>query len=254
MATEFTGTGDPARSMALLWRDSEPAPRGRGAAAGLSVDRIVATAIALADAEGLDALSMRRVATELAIGAMSLYTYIPGKGELIDLMLDAILGELPPGSGDPSWRVRVRAIARDIWALYERHPWALQVSASGRPPLGPNVMAKYERELRALDGIGLTDLQMDDVVTLLNGFVTGTARGVLEQAQARQETGTTEQQWWTAIEPFVAQVFDARRYPTVARVGPAAGEAQQAAYDPHRAFEFGLARLLDGIAALLPAR
>lgn len=266
--TELTGTGDPARSMALLWREAgdEPAPRGRGAAAGLSVDTIVTTAVALADAEGVGALSMRRVASELGVGAMSLYTYVPGKGELLDLMVDAVLGELAGEAAGPadaahaaedvgaSWRDRLEAVARANWVLYERHPWLLQVAASGRPPLGPHVMAKYEHELRAVDGIGLDEVQMDDVITLVNGFVAGTARGVVEQAQARAVTGTTEDEWWAATEPFVARVFDPERYPTVARVGPVAGEANQAAYDPRRAFEFGLARLLDGVAVLVDAQ
>lgn len=280
--TEHTGTGDPARSMALLWRTAEPAaPRGRGAAAGLSVDRVVATAVALADAEGLGALSMRRVATELGVGAMTLYTWVPGKGELVDLMVDAVLGEVvdalggltapavapavapapapAPGGADPgvvekpAWRDRLEAVARANWAVFARHPWLLQVAAMGRPPLGPNVMAKYEVELRAVDGTGLDEVTMDAVVTLVNGFVGGAARGVLDRAQAEQLTGISEEQWWEATAPYVDQVFDADAYPTVARVGPVAGEANQAAYDPHRAFEFGLARLLDGIAVLVDA-
>lgn len=278
--TEHTGTGDPARSMALLWRTAEPAaPRGRGAAAGLSVDRVVATAVALADAEGLGALSMRRVATELGVGAMTLYTWVPGKGELVDLMVDAVLGEVvdalggltapavapavapapapAPGGADPgvvekpAWRDRLEAVARANWAVFARHPWLLQVAAMGRPPLGPNVMAKYEVELRAVDGTGLDEVTMDAVVTLVNGFVGGAARGVLDRAQAEQVTGISEEQWWEATAPYVDQVFDAAAYPTVARVGPVAGEANQAAYDPHRAFEFGLARLVDGIAVLV---
>ncbi|VTR77697.1 TetR/AcrR family transcriptional regulator C-terminal domain-containing protein [Cellulomonas hominis] len=252
--TEVTGTGDPARSMALLWRDHEPAPRGRGAAAGLSVDRVVGAAVEVADAEGIGALSIRRVATALGVGAMSLYTYVPGKGELLDLMVDAVLGELPGLVGELApgdWRARLEAVARGSWALYERHPWLLHVGASSRPPLGPNVMAKYELELRAVDGAGLGEVDMDAVVTLVNGFVAGAARGVVEQAQAGAASGTTELEWWRATEPFVTRVFDPQKYPTVARVGPVAGQAQQAAYDPRRAFEFGLERLLDGIAVLV---
>lgn len=261
-----TGTGDPARSMALLWRTAEPAaPRGRGAAAGLSVDRVVTTAVALADAEGLAALSMRRVATELGVGAMTLYTWVPGKAELVDLMVDAVLGEVVDALGgltdaaDAStvapagWRDRLEAVARANWAVLERHTWLLQVATMGRPPLGPNVMAKYEVELRAVDGTGLDEVTMDAVVTLVNGFVSGAARGVLDRAQAERLTGISEDQWWEATAPYVDQVFDADTYPTVARVGPVAGEANQAAYDPYRAFEFGLARLLDGVAVLVDA-
>lgn len=271
-AGTHTGTGDPARSMALLWRTAEPAaPRGRGAAAGLSVDRVVRSAVALADAEGLGALSMRRVASDLGVGAMTLYTWVPGKAELVDLMVDAVLGEvvealggLTPTADQPErvdrpagpptgWRERLETVARANWAVFERHPWLLQVATMGRPPLGPNVMAKYELELRAVDRTGLDEVTMDAVATMVNAFVAGVARGVLERAQAERVTGISETQWWEAISPYVDQVFDADAYPTVARVGPVAGEANQASYDPHRVFEFGLARLLDGIAVLVDA-
>ncbi|MFW3170805.1 TetR/AcrR family transcriptional regulator [Geodermatophilus sp. CPCC 206100] len=254
MATEFTGTGDPARSMALLWRaGGDPGPRP-GPRPGLDVDRIVTAAVRLADAEGLAALSMRRVAADLGVGAMSLYTHVPGKGELVDLMLDAVLAELYPDEevvrgGD--WRARLAAVARANWDLFLRHPWALHV-ATGRPPLGPGLMRKYELELRAVDGLGLPEVEMDLLVTLVTGFVRGTVSGVQEKADAERLTGTTEDEWWAATEPYVAQVFDAERFPTAARVGPVAGE-ELGAYDPERSFEFGLARLLDGIGVLVPA-
>jgi AcrR family transcriptional regulator len=252
MATEFTGTGDPARSMALLWRapsagDPRPGPRSR-----LDVDRIVGAAVRLADAEGLSAVSMRRVAAELGVGAMTLYTHVPGKGELVDLMLDAVLGELYPDEevvASGAWRTRLKTLAGANWNLFLRHPWALHV-ATGRPPLGPGLMRKYELELRAVDGLGLSEVQMDLLVTLVNGFVRGTVGGVQEKADAERVTGISEDQWWTATEPYVAQVFDAERYPTAARVGPVAGE-ELGAYDPDRSFEFGLERLLDGIGVLI---
>ena len=92
-------------------------------------------------------------------------------------------------------------------------------------------MRKYELELRAVDGLGLSEVQMDLLVTLVNGFVRGTVGGVQEKADAERVTGITEDQWWAATEPYVAQVFDAERYPTAARVGPVAGE-ELGAYDP----------------------
>jgi AcrR family transcriptional regulator len=252
MATEFTGTGDPARSMALLWRAPSDGDRRPGPKAGLDVDRIVTAAVRLADAEGLPALSMRRVAAELGAAAMSLYTHVPGKGELVDLMLDAVLAEMYPDEKvltSGAWRTRLKNMATANWEFFLRHPWALHV-ATGRPPLGPGLMRKYELELRAVDGLGLPEVQMDLLVTLVNGFVRGTVGGVQEKADAERMTGITEDQWWTATEPYVAQVFDAERFPTAARVGPIAGE-ELGAYDPDRTFEFGLERLLDGIGVLI---
>ena len=252
MATEFTGIGDPARSMDLLWRTAPASGRRPGPRSSLDVDRVVAAAVRLADAEGLPALSMRRVAADLGVGAMTLYGHVPGKGELVDLMLDSVLAELYPDEtvvtgGD--WRARLEAVARANWDLFLRHPWALHL-ATGRPPLGPHLMRKYELELRAVDGLGLPELQMDLLVTLVNGFVRGTVGGVQEKADAERVTGITEDQWWAATEPYVAQVFDADRFPTAARVGPVAGE-ELGAGDPERSFEFGLARLLDGIGVLI---
>src|SRR3954452_6339712 len=159
MATEFTGTGDPARSMALLWRaPASSAPRP-GPKPSLDVDRIVSAAVEIADAEGLAAVSMRRVAADLGTAAMTLYGHVPGKGELVDLMLDAVLGELYPDRPPAgNWRTRLEGVARGNWDLFLRHPWAVHL-ATGRPPLGPHLMRKYDVELRAVDGLGLSDVQ-----------------------------------------------------------------------------------------------
>jgi AcrR family transcriptional regulator len=257
--TEFSGSGDPARSMALLWRTTERAGRS-----GLSVDRIVTAAIAVADEEGIGALTMRRVAERLGVGTMSIYTHVPSKAELIDVMLDTVLAEVAEpdtqrtssaGTREQagSWRERLARIAYDLRALYLRHPWLLQV-ATARPPMGPNVIAKYEHELRAVDGIGLTDVEMDAVVTLINGFVHGAVRGAIDAAEVERRTGLTEEQWWYRQAPLLERVLDPARFPLAVRVGAAAGEEHQAAYDPEHAFEFGLQRVLDGIEALVRAR
>lgn len=243
---------DPARSMALLWRAVDPPTRGPKQ--GLDVDGIVRTAIAVADEQGLAALSMRAVAERLGVGTMSLYTYVPAKAELLDLMVDLVCGdaareEPPPGS----WRARLEHVARANWALYHRHPWMLQ-AAFARPVLGPGVTAKYDRELGAVDGLGLDDVEMDAVLTLVAGHVEGAARRALEKVEAERRSGLSEQEWWEAHEPLLSRVFDPARFPLAARVGSAAGEAHQAAYSPEHAFEFGLARVLDGIEALVRER
>ncbi|PZG05771.1 TetR/AcrR family transcriptional regulator [Micromonospora craterilacus] len=252
MSTEYSGTGDPARSLALLWRTRERASRkGRP---DLTVDRIVRAAVDLADTEGLAALSMRRVAQTLGVGTMSLYTHVPGKGELLDVMVDTVHGELAPAEPPPGgWRARLEHVARTRWQLHLRHPWLLQV-ATTRPALGPHVIASYEHELRAVDGIGLTDLEMDAVVTLVTGYVHGAVRTAVEAAQAAGRTGLTEQQWWQAHAPYLEKALDARRFPLAARVGSAAGQQYQGATDPAHAFEFGLARILDGIEVLIRDR
>lgn len=251
MTIEYPGKGDPARSLALLWRTSEkPSRKGRPE---LNVTRIVRAAIAVADEEGLQALSMRRVAERLGVGTMSLYTYVPGKPELLDVMLDTVYGETAHGTEGDGWRARLTHVARENWALYLRHPWLLQVAVN-RPVLGPNVTAKYDRELSVIDGLGLTDLEMDAVLTLIADFVHGTARGAVATAQAEDSTGLTDLQWWTAHAPFLNRIADPAQFPVAARVGQAAGEEHQAAYDPEHAFAFGLTRILDGIEAMIAQR
>ena len=254
--TEYTGSGDPPRTMALLWGLRKRSTRGPRQ--GLSVEEIVRVAVEAADEAGLAALSMRRVAERLGVTAMSLYTYVPGKAELVDVMLDAVVGEtVEADHGDNAgggWRDNLEAVARRNWDLYHRHPWMLQVSAMSRPPLGPNAIAKYDQELRAVDGIGLSEVEMDSVVSLLAGYVQGAARTSVEASQVEQRTGMSDDEWWAANAPLLEKVFDPDRYPTAARVGPVAGAAYEAAYDPDFAFEFGLQRVLDGVEALVRAR
>jgi len=251
--------------MALLWRTSEPPSRARSGGPALTVDAIVAAAVAIADAAGIEALTMRRVAERLEAAAMSLYTYVPGRAELLDLMVDLVYAETPRPPigrqavaaadtaqpiGEGRWRTALESIARENHALYLRHPWLLQV-ATGRPVLGPNLIAKYDYELGALDGEGLSDVDMDSILSLVLSFVHGAAREAVEAARVVRRSGLTEQQWWDASAPYLAQVFDPERHPLAARVGAAAGEAHGAAHDPAYAFEFGLARVLDGVATFL---
>jgi AcrR family transcriptional regulator len=247
-----SGAGDPARTLALLWRHCLPAPARRGPRQGFSVDDVVAAGIALADAEGLAAVTMRRVAQNLGAAPMTLYTYVPGRAELLDLMLDECYLAMPREyPHDRTWRARARAVAGENWELYRAHPWAATVSTA-RPTLGPGATAKYEHELRAFDGTGLDDVTRDAALTYLLGFVQSSARGTAEVAAARREQ--SEQQWWAANAPLLARVLDPEKYPTAVRVGAAAGAATGAAYDPAHAYAFGLERVLDGLGALIDRR
>ena len=248
MADERTSAGDPARTLQLLWREPATAPR-RGPRQGLTVDAVVDAATSLADASGLEALTMRKVASALGVVAMTLYTYVPGKAELLDLMLDAAYGRMERAdtSGQP-WRSRVTAVAAENRRLFEVHPWAASVSTV-RPPLGPGQMAKYEHELSALDGIGLSDVGMDAALTHVLSFVQAWARSALAAAA---ESALTDEEWWAANAPLLERVLDPATYPLAARVGSAAGAEHGAAYSPEFAYEFGLARVLDGLAALIP--
>jgi AcrR family transcriptional regulator len=252
MSDERKGKADPVRSLAILWRTKEPTSRnGRSE---LSVDRIARAAIEIADTEGIGALTMRRVSDVLGVGTMSTYTYVPGKAELLDVMIDTVFAEVARPEDDSSgWRARVELVARENWALYQRHPWLLQVESS-RPVLGPNLMAKYDYELRAVADAKLSDVEMDAVLTLVLGHVKSAARAVADAAELERESGLTDRQWWQTCGPWLERFMTSGSYPTAARVGAAAGEAYGGAYDPEYAFEFGLARVLDGIGVLVEQR
>ncbi|MGC4117437.1 MAG: TetR/AcrR family transcriptional regulator C-terminal domain-containing protein [Myxococcales bacterium] len=253
MPTLRSSAGDPARTLEILWRKRRPGVQ-RGPKPALTLERVAAAAQALADADGLEAVTMRRVADALEVAPMSLYTYVPGKAELLDLMLDTAYLEMKrtPLRGS-AWRRRLEAIARDNWALHQRHPWIAAVSTS-RPPLGPGLMTKYEYELQALEGLGLDDVEMDAALTFLLGFVETCARAASDARAAQHESAMSDAQWWAANEPLLAQVFDAKKFPIAARVGGAAGEAHGAASNPAHAFEFGLPRVLDGLESLITSR
>lgn len=249
MADEISGKGDPLVSLALLWGKAEP-PR-RGPRSRTSLAELVDAAVAIADAEGLDAVSTRRVAEAVGISAMSFYTHIPGKAELLDLMVDRVVAtdeSLPAGWGEIGWRARLEFIAGSMWGFYQRHPWMAQL-LSHRPVLGPNTLKAYEIALSAVDGIGLGPVEMDLTITCVMNYVRGAVRDVAWRKQVVAETGMTDDEWWYRIEPFVAQI-DFSPYPVSSRVGPVVGE-EYGFGDPERAFRFGLARMLDGLALLI---
>jgi hypothetical protein len=120
--------------------------------------------------------------------------------------------------------------------------------------MGPHTVAAYEHGLNAVEGIGLTDLEMDSVLLLVQAYAQGAARGAVDAAQAEKQTGITDQQWWEAHAPVLDKVMDASKFPVATRVGTTAGETHQAAYNPQHAFEFGLERVLDGVATLIGSR
>ena len=186
-----TSAGEPARTVALLWRVAEPSRRGPRPR--LDVDAVVGEAIALADEQGLAAVTMRALAARLGVSAMTLYGSVPGKEVLLDLMLDALYARMqrPAWEAGAGWRSRSRAVAEANRALYAAHPWAAAVSTA-RPPLGPGQMAKYEHELAAFDGAGLGDVERDSALSFLLAFVRGIA---VAAADAEQSPGT-DAEWW----------------------------------------------------------
>jgi len=252
VASISTGGGEPSRTLALLWRPAEAMGARRGPERSVTVDAVVQAAIALADADGLAAVSMRAVAQRVGISAMSVYTYVPGKAELLDLMVDALyLGMPRPAWRIRTWRGRLTRVAESNRALLADHPWLTEVAVLSRPPLGPGVMAKYEHELAALDGSGLDDVSTDAALAFLLGFVQGHARAAHDAARATTDSAMSDAQWWEANQPVLARALDPAAYPRAVRIGAAAGAAQGASWRADHAWRFGLARILDGLAAII---
>lgn len=230
----------PTRHQATAGRDRE-----------LTRERIVRAAIEIADAEGLDALSMRGVAARLGVAVMSPYRYVTSKDDLILLMADAAFGEhgcaaQPP----PGWRARMELAARDLWALYRRHPWLAQLSPLTRPLSLPGLMDHAEWVLNALDDLGLAPRTTRDLLVLAYSYVQGIAANIEREAQAEAATGLSGDQWTGAQAGALAAIAASGRYPAFTKISSSLVEHGDR-LDLDEIFEFGLPALLDGLGVLI---
>jgi AcrR family transcriptional regulator len=227
----------------VIW--ARPERRARGPKPAHSRDAIAAAGIRVADAEGLEAVTMRRVAAELGTGTTSLYRYVSRKEDVLDLMTDAVLGEddPPPRTGD--WRTDLTALAHRMRAQMMRHPWLGMLSAL-RPPLGPNSVRWLEFTLATVDGHGLTP----DEMLITTGTVTTFVLGSVVTELAERSAPTSRAQWMAAQGAYGDSLASGEQYPVLARIMVEAGL-------PHRdnlaesAFAEGLGQVLDGLAVRL---
>ncbi|MGW4698165.1 TetR/AcrR family transcriptional regulator [Kitasatospora cineracea] len=228
---------EPHPALRLLWEP--PARPTRGPKPGLTLESIARAGIEAADAEGLAAVSMQRVAGLLGHTKMALYRYVPGKAELVALMVEHAAGDPPPPSDAP-WREQLTDWARRMSAVLTAHPWLLDALAAPRPT-GPRELAWLERVVAALDGHGLSGAERMDAAVLLVGHVRTIA------AQHRQSRdGSPEAELLRALVPLVHT--HATRYPALAAALAEPPGGRDNAYD------FGIARILDGLAALIDHR
>ncbi|HEY0889743.1 MAG TPA: TetR/AcrR family transcriptional regulator [Nocardioides sp.] len=232
----------------LLWRDHPAAPaRGqRGPRARVTTGSVVEAAVALADRDGLATLTIRRLAEELGVSTMSVYTHVNSRDDLLVLMVDAVhAGMERPSYGQGGWRRRVRSVAEANLAHLGAHPWLLDVTDQ-RSALGPGTIAKYDAELAALYPLGLDDVTRDAALTFVLDFVRASARALRPDPRA----GELAEHWPTWSVRLAAYLGG--DFPLARRVGAAAGAAMDAAHDAGMAWEFGLARVLDALSALAP--
>jgi AcrR family transcriptional regulator len=226
----------------LLWGQRERTRRERRG--GLSVDRIVEAAIAIADADGLDAVSMARVAERLGFTPMALYRHVSNKDELLVLMQDAAVGPPPPfDEALDGWRPRLERWCTELLAVMTVHPWWLQIPISPPPPT-PGQMAWLEYGLRALEDTPLPEGDKAAVMLMLNGLVTWEARLVAEIG--RPVPGAPDP---LAVYVQIANALvDDDRFPAIGRAVRAGIFADQSRETD---FAFSLQVALDGVERLI---
>jgi AcrR family transcriptional regulator len=224
---------------------ARPERQSRGRAGGLDRQRVVRAAITIADREGLDALTMRRLAQELGAGTMSLYWHVRDKDELIELMRDEVAGEHRLEPSD-DWRTDLASFARDTRAVFLRHPWLASV-AWGTPPLGPNSLRQDELTMAAMNSLGVDLRTQGAISATVYFFVVGFVLRELAQEQVERRTGVTVEEWRASVAPYIQQQLATGRYPNLQRAVSSGGDL-----DNDAAFEFILSFILDAVAAQLP--
>jgi AcrR family transcriptional regulator len=227
-----------AEEPALVWAKERRSPRRQAP----SVEQIVRTAITIADAEGLPALSMRRVAADLGSGTASLYRYIASRDDLLDLMIDEVKGaEDTELTGD--WRADLASVAHQVRATLLRHPW-LSGEIPGRPALGTNSLRRHEAALAAAAPLTGDITFVAGAVDAVLAYVFGTVTQELAELQAQRRSGLTKEQWQASVGPYIREVIESGEYPQFSR-RVIEGTDRSA----EEVFEFGLGCVLDGIAA-----
>jgi AcrR family transcriptional regulator len=226
----------------IIW--DRPERAARGPAPSLSREEIATAAVELADTRGIEAVSMRSLAVELGVGATSLYRYVDRKDELIELMVDAVMGSDLQFEVLGEWRDDLRSFAHGLRAMTLRHPWMV-VPSAGLRNFGPKTARCYEQILSAIDGLGLEIDEMLVMVETLDAFVRGRALEELSEQEAVRRSGLDQEQ-------YIESLIGSGRYPLLTRVVFDA----RAPHDPDRlehGFDLGLERVLDGLAMMLPA-
>jgi AcrR family transcriptional regulator len=225
-------------------------PRARHTPREVTREEVVRNAMAIADAEGSTALSMRRVATELGVATMSLYRHVPSKDDLLERMVDTAFADHRLTAPPPAdWLVALGTGARRLWEIFRRHPWVPAVMSLTRPQVTPNVLAYGEWVMSAMAAAGLDPHRIFQVHLTLFSYVRGLAVSLEPETLAEQETGLTYAEFIDTRDAALATVISSGAFPTFHAV------ALDADFDLDldEQFEFGLRHLLAGLAGLPPA-
>ena len=212
----------------------------------LTRDRLVRTAISIADSEGVGALSMRGLAARLAVPPMAPYRFLSGKDELIFLMADTVYGEVGYPAREPGgWRAQLELCARTLWSVHRKHPWLAHLVPLTRPWPLPNLAVHNERALAALSAFGVGAADLCDLNVLFYNHIQGTAIHLERERHALGTTGITEDQWMAQQERGYAALTGSGRFPVLSQM--VADLAEGYDLDLDHLFELGLRALLDGL-------
>ncbi|GAA0948456.1 TetR/AcrR family transcriptional regulator C-terminal domain-containing protein [Nonomuraea longicatena] len=250
-AVPGVGTVVAARNRPARTAASAPRP-GRSLEAAsvqppLTLERIVAAAVTVADAEGLAALSMRRVAAELEVATMSLYRHVADKDDLLTRMMDTVMAQRPlPADQPESWREALELAARRFWDLFRRHPWLAPGLSVTRPQLVTSALPHSEWTLVALRARGLDPQAAFTAHLMLVNYIRGIAVNLEAEREAEAHSGLDSERWMDAQEPALLATLSGGRFPELTRLATTGYD-----FDLDALFEFGLQCLLDGLAALL---
>jgi len=230
----------------LIWERLRQS--ARSAQPALNRDQIIHAAIVIADTEGAQAITMRRIAAELGAAAMSLYRHVFSKEDLLDLMLDHVFGEIAlPEQPSGDWRTDLRRLAYATRSVFTAHPWLIPLLTS-RPNIGPNYLRWFEFSLAAVADLGFDIMTMTQIVSMLGGYVTAVVGYEAAEEENTRRTGLTEEDKRMYATPYVQEIIASGRYPNFARFFTAG-----VTLDPDQWFEFGLSCLLDGLAVRVPS-
>lgn len=244
---------NPKHTLELLWDSYNNTYKANkyGPKASLSVNKIVETAVNLADKEGINALTVRNIASILKISPMSVYTYILNKNELITLMIDKVyLENNKEIIKYENWINGVRIIAQDNMNMFLNHNWLIDVY-SERPTLGPGSLLKYERELSIFENLGLTDIEIDSCLNHLLNFIRTSVTDIINYKKMIVESELSNNEWWEANERHISNIIPKNKFPISERVGSSVGEFYQGAYNTDFAYNFGLNLIIESFQQLI---
>ncbi|WKE68240.1 TetR/AcrR family transcriptional regulator C-terminal domain-containing protein [Streptomyces sp. WP-1] len=233
----------PATATRQGGRPSEAPP----SPSALTLDRIVTAAVAVADAEGLAAVSMRRVAAELGVATMSLYRHVTDKDDLLTRMMDTVIARHPlPADPPRDWRAAIELAARRLWDQFRRHPWLAPALSVTRPQMVTSALPYSEWMLSVLHSRGLDLHTAFTAHLMLLNYARGIAVNLESEREAEAYSGLDSEQWMDTRAPELLDILSTGRFPTLSRLAAAGYDL-----DLDALFEFGLQRLLDGMAAMV---